>query len=164
MLGGIGAGGEGDDRRWDGWMTSLTRWMWVRVNSWSWWWTGRPGLLQYMGLQRIRHNWATEMNRTELMSCEVEAHRQLLWECKNHSRDSFSEVVENRAHCEARNLPALSLNIWCCSHQVISHCINQCETWGSSWWNQVAHYQVLSYCTWHLKKWSETERLDTSSS
>ena len=49
MLGGIGAGGEGDDRGWDGWMASPTRWTWVWVNSGSWWWTGRPGMLQFMG-------------------------------------------------------------------------------------------------------------------
>ena len=42
---GLRAGGEGDDRGWDGWMASLTRWMWVWVNSGSWWWTGRPGVL-----------------------------------------------------------------------------------------------------------------------
>ena len=48
---GLGAGGEGDDRGWDGWMASLTRWMWVPVNSGSWWWTGRPGVLQFMGSQ-----------------------------------------------------------------------------------------------------------------
>ena len=46
---GWGAGGEGDDRGWDGWMASLTRWMWVWVNSRSWWWTGRPGMLRFMG-------------------------------------------------------------------------------------------------------------------
>ena len=51
MLGEIGAGGEGDDRGWDGWMASLTRWMWVWVNPGSWWWTGRPGVLQFMGSQ-----------------------------------------------------------------------------------------------------------------
>ena len=51
MLGGIGAGGEGDDRGWDGWMASLTRWTWVSVNSGSWWWTGRPGVLWFMGSQ-----------------------------------------------------------------------------------------------------------------
>ena len=45
---GLGAGGEGDDRRWDGWMASPTWWMWVWVNSGSWWWTGRPGVLQFM--------------------------------------------------------------------------------------------------------------------
>ena len=59
---GLGAGGEGDDRRWDGWMASPTRWTWVWVNSGSWWWTGRPGVLRFMGLQRVRHDWATELN------------------------------------------------------------------------------------------------------
>ena len=50
-----GAGGEGDDREWDGWMASLTRWAWVWVDSRSWWWTGRPGMLRFMGSQRVRH-------------------------------------------------------------------------------------------------------------
>ena len=59
---GLGAAGEGDDRGWDGWMASLTRWTWVWVNSGSWSWTGRPGMLQFMGLQRVGHNWVTELN------------------------------------------------------------------------------------------------------
>ena len=59
---GLGAGSEGDDRGWDGWMASLTQWTWVWVNSRSWWWTGRPGMLWFMGLQRIGHNWVTELN------------------------------------------------------------------------------------------------------
>ena len=62
MLGGIGAGGEGDDRGWDGWMASPTPWTWVWVDSGSWWWTGRPGVLQFMGSQRVGHDWATELN------------------------------------------------------------------------------------------------------
>ena len=62
---GLGAGGEGNDRGWDGWMASLTRWMWVWVNSGSWWWTGRPGELRFMGSQRVGHDWATELNWTE---------------------------------------------------------------------------------------------------
>ena len=66
MLGGIGAGGEGDNRGWDGWMASLTWWTWVWMNSWSWWWTGRPGVLRFMGSQRVGHDWATELNWTEL--------------------------------------------------------------------------------------------------
>ena len=66
MLGGIGAGGEGDDRGWDSWMASPTRWTWVWVNSRSWWWTGRPGVLWFMGLQRVGHDWATELDWTEL--------------------------------------------------------------------------------------------------
>jgi len=58
------AGGEGDDRGWDGWMASLTQWTWVWVNSGSWWWTGRPGVLRFMGSQRVGHDWATELNWT----------------------------------------------------------------------------------------------------
>ena len=60
------AGGEGDDRGWDGWMASLTQWTWVWVDSGSWWWTGRPGVLQFTGLQRVGHDWATELNWTDV--------------------------------------------------------------------------------------------------
>ena len=62
---GLGAGGEGDDRGWDGWMASLPRWLWVWVNSGSWWWTGRSGVLRFMGSQRVGHDWATELNWTD---------------------------------------------------------------------------------------------------
>ena len=65
ILGGIGAGGEGDDRGWDGWMALPTQWTWVWVNSGNWWWMGRPGVLQFMGSQRVGHDWATELNWTE---------------------------------------------------------------------------------------------------
>ena len=64
MLGKIEAGGEGDDRGWDGWMVSLTLWTWVWVNYGSWWWTGRPGALWSMGCQESdteQHNW-TKLN------------------------------------------------------------------------------------------------------
>ena len=61
------AGGEGDDRGWDDWMASPTRWTWVWVSSKSWWWTGRPGVLQPMGSQRVRNEWATELNGIELV-------------------------------------------------------------------------------------------------
>ena len=64
VKGGIGAGGKGDDRGWDGWMASLARWTWVWVNSGRWWWTERPGVLWFMGLQRVRHDWVTELNWT----------------------------------------------------------------------------------------------------
>ena len=61
MLGGIG------DRRKRGqqrmrWLDGITGWTWVWVNSGSWWWTGRPGVLRFMGSQRVGHNWATELN------------------------------------------------------------------------------------------------------
>ena len=61
------AGREGDDRGWDGWMASRTRWTWVWVNSGRWWWTGRPGMLRFMGSQRGGHDWATELNWTEYL-------------------------------------------------------------------------------------------------
>jgi len=61
----LGAEGEGDDRGWDGWMASPTLWTWVWVNSGSWWWTGRPGVLQFTGLKRVGNNWANELNWTE---------------------------------------------------------------------------------------------------
>ena len=59
---GLGAGGGGDNRGWDGWMASPTQWAGVWVNSGSWWWTGRPGELHFMGSQRVGHDWATELN------------------------------------------------------------------------------------------------------
>ena len=65
MLGGIG----GRRRRgWEGWMASLTQWTWVWVNSRSWWWTGRPGVLWFVGSQGVGHDWATELNWTYLIS------------------------------------------------------------------------------------------------
>ena len=60
--------GEGDDRGWDGWMASPIQWTRVWVDSRSWWWTGRPGVLWFMGSQRVRHNWATELNWTDWWS------------------------------------------------------------------------------------------------
>ena len=58
MLGKI----EGGRRGWDDWMASLTQWTWVWASFGSWWWTGRPSMLQSMGLQRVGHDWATELN------------------------------------------------------------------------------------------------------
>ena len=73
---GLGAGGRGDDRGWDGWMASLTQWTWVWVNSRSWWWTGRPDMLRFMGSQRVGQDWATErtddnLNRIRLLDLNV---------------------------------------------------------------------------------------------
>ena len=63
--------GEGDDRGWDGWMVSPTRGTWVWVHSGSWWWTGTPGVLWFMGSQRVGHDWATALNWTELKSLQT---------------------------------------------------------------------------------------------
>ena len=68
MWEGLGAGGEGDNRAWEGWMASPTWWTWVWVNSGSWWWTGSPGVLWFRGLQRVGHNWVTELTNWTLAS------------------------------------------------------------------------------------------------
>ena len=68
-------GGEGDDRGWDGWMALPTQWTWVWVNSGSWWWTGRPGVMRVTGSQRVGHDWATELNWDDPYPGETRAGR-----------------------------------------------------------------------------------------
>ena len=82
---GLGAGGEGDDRGWDGWMASPTWWTWVWVDS------GRPGVLQFMGSQRVGHDWATELNWTEESFYRKRLNKPFGQSstCKSVSRDSI---------------------------------------------------------------------------
>ena len=63
------AEGEGENRGGDGWMASLTWWTWVSASSGSRWWTGRPGVLQSMGSQRVGHKWVTEQQQNDTMTC-----------------------------------------------------------------------------------------------
>ena len=65
------AGGEGDGRGWDGLMASLTHWTWVWARSLSWWWTGKSGMLQSLGSQKVGHDWAIELNWTDLLSFKI---------------------------------------------------------------------------------------------
>ena len=65
------AGGEGDNRAWDDWMESPRWWTWIWVDSRSWWWTGKPGMLQSMRLQGIGHDWATELNWTSILAWKI---------------------------------------------------------------------------------------------
>ena len=81
MLEGLGTGGEGDNRGWDGWMASLIQWTWVWVNSGSWWWTGGPGALRFIGSQKVGHDWATELSHQESPVCE-----QLCYFCDGKSQ------------------------------------------------------------------------------
>ena len=69
------AGGEGDNGGWDGWMASPTQWTWVWASSGSWWWTGKPGVLQSVGSQRVGHDWVTELNWTDAHSYYLGAFR-----------------------------------------------------------------------------------------
>ena len=79
---GLGAGGEGDDRGWDGWMTSPTQWISVWVSSGSWWWTGKPGVLQSMGSQRVEHDQMTELSWTASYSyhCNIYGLHYVCWD------------------------------------------------------------------------------------
>jgi len=81
------AGGEGGHRRWDGLMASPTKWTWVWVDSGRWWWTGRPGVLWFMGSQRVGHDWATELNGM----------RKYLSDCRKYN---FLEETETEIQCK----------------------------------------------------------------
>ena len=86
MLGKIEAGGERDNRGWDGWTASPTQWTWVWVSSTSWWCTGKSGFLQSMGSQRGRHNWATELKQTCWGSlCRNSILKSLVSEDRHHA-------------------------------------------------------------------------------
>ena len=83
-------GGEGNDREWDGWMTSPTWCTWVWASSRSWWWVVKPGVLQSMGSQRVRHNWVTELN------WYVESKISHKWTClrnRNRLRDIENKLM-----------------------------------------------------------------------
>ena len=93
MLGSLKAGGEGDDRGWDGWMASPTWWTWVWVASGSWWWTRKPGMLQSLGSQRVRHDWETELKENQ--SSQV---------------SEFSAFLDMR---RGKSLGLLKSTLWC---------------------------------------------------
>ena len=95
---GLGAG-EGDDRGWDGWMASLTRWTWVSVNSGSWWWTGRPGVLRFMGSQRVRHNWATD-----LIWSDMPKSTENTCSCKKLYMNVYSSIIHNSQNLETMKM------------------------------------------------------------
>ena len=97
---------EGRRRGCNGWMTLPTQWAWIRVNSRSWWWTGRPGMLQSMGSQRVGHNWATEVNWMHVLVMEdsgVFDQPQAAWEMFLAGYNVQSVI----------HLSPHSLSIWC---------------------------------------------------
>ena len=68
-----------DDREWDGWVSSLTQWRWVWVNSGSWWWTGKPGMLQSMGSHRVGHDWVNELKYLSKYLTLSTSHSSQFW-------------------------------------------------------------------------------------
>ena len=110
------AGGEGDDRGGDGWMASPTQWTWVWVNSGSWWWTGRPGVLQSMGLQRVGHNWTTELSWTKLMK----------WSYGCRMTNNMKDVGEKLSSVQSLSRVQLFATPWTAAHQAsLSFTISQ---------------------------------------
>ena len=71
------AGRNREGKGWDGWMASLTQWTWVWASFRSWWWTGKSGVLQSMGSQRVGHNWATDLNCMEYIFLDFGTHSTL---------------------------------------------------------------------------------------
>jgi len=114
----LGAGGEGDDRGWDGWVASLTRWTWVWVNSGSWWCTGRPGMLDSWG-QRVdtieQLNW-TELNLLAISLYGGERETISLMSLLIKSRIPFMRAPLSTPNYlwkpTALNTTMLRINIW----------------------------------------------------
>ena len=105
---GLGAGGEGDDRGWDGWMASLTWWTWVWVNSGSWWWTGRPDVLRVMGSQRVGHDWATDLIWYDLMTTDLTT---VFFKCL-HTVHLYPRTTESFGkHCITASLASEALSL-----------------------------------------------------
>ena len=115
-------GGEGDDRGWDGWMASPIQWTWVWVNSRRWWWTGRPDVLRFMGLQRVEHNWATELNWTDLKYSIITADSDCSHEIKKtlapwkESYDKSRQHIKKQRHYFAQKGPSSQDNGFSSSH------------------------------------------------
>ena len=111
---GLGAGGEGADRGWDGWMASSTQWTWVWMDSRSWWWTGRPGVLQFMGLQRAGHDWATELTDAKKFPKKKNIKKKKKKFPQHSDRLLVLEQVFPKGHGKERNTSQLSYmnHVW----------------------------------------------------
>ena len=88
-------GGEGDDRRQDGWMASLTQWTWVWASSRRWRRTGKPGMLQSMGLQRVSHNWATEQKQWQCVKHYIIPLKKNRWSVFIKFRNNKSQWLQD---------------------------------------------------------------------
>jgi len=87
------AGEEGDDRGWDSWMASPTQWTWVWASSGSWWWTGKPGMLQFLGSQRVGHDWVTELQQIHNADTQcTESQREAKEQKRNFYVSSFLAI------------------------------------------------------------------------
>ena len=106
--------GEGDNRGWDGWMASPTQWRWIGVNSRSWWWTRRPGIMHSMWSQRVGHDWLTELSWTALQWFVGFCHTTA-WINYNVSAPSWSFLPSTPLHHHSRSSQSTSLISLCYS-------------------------------------------------
>ena len=100
------AGGEGDDRGWDGWMSSLTQWKWVWASSRSWWWTGKPGVLQSVGTQRAEHDWWLNWTEFRLHFFAVVSTRSL--DLADKWKGQIFRVLVNFLHFQVQSICYIS--------------------------------------------------------
>ena len=127
------AGGEGDDRGWDGWMASLTQWTWVWVNSGSWWWTGRPGMLRSMGLQRVGHHWVTELTER----CDLAMSARPSPGCQGCFNSIWRELPQSQEESPYQKLNSVGPWPWTFSLQ-------NCEK---------IHFCCLKHSVWAILLW-----------
>ena len=116
------AGGKGDDRGWDGWMASLTRWTWVWVNSGSWWWTGRPGVAVVHGVTKSR----TRLSDLESICLTQPTSLKLFYQKPGLILCPCSEqAASNQTLTNLTNPPSLSSLLWKTVSHGLSHCSKQ---------------------------------------
>ena len=114
------AGREGDNRDWDCWLASPTWRTWIWASSGSWWWTGKPGMLQSMGLQRVGHDWTIDLNwkPSDILDSQLKMSEMYLLFFLSCRLSKFLVSLENYPEGERIHLTCASL--WCAWSLLIS--------------------------------------------
>ena len=158
MLGKIEGRRRRDDRVWVSWMASPTQWTWVCVNFGSWWWAGRPGVLCFMGLQRIRHDWVTELNWyiiSESESCSVVSDSLQLYSPWNSSGQStgvgsrflLQGIFQSRDWTQVSHTAGRFFTSWAIREAHIMSSFQQKLTRGGKRQNKMECWLVRVFCT-----------------
>ena len=126
--------GQKEKRTTDGWVASPTRWTWVCVNSRSWWWTGRPGVLRFMGSERVGHDWATELNWRPLSYPIVcSAILKSCFKCFSYLQCCLSVLTVSQR----------KIQISCCSHGYFRLCAIWILCCEDIWKRKIKTFQQL---------------------
>ena len=107
MMGKFEGGGEGVDRGWDSWMASPTQWTWVWASSGSWWWTGRLGVLQSMGSQRVGHD---EQLKTDNAICSMQKKKPPRYLTKDNILIANKHMKKYLTHAHQKSLKDIHSN------------------------------------------------------